>query len=176
MYPIARAYMAQGDPLYNELKALFAPDNGPQDGPADNDEMIIIMDSDDEDFPPLPQLVVHALPALDQVDWNYILVPDSPIAKIVVISSDDDGYDLDGYFDSDADLDYSGDENHIPVVMIEEAIGEMVDPIPNINPAITTALATNEDESTSLTAEIPIPSASLAAIQAEYHCHASVIL
>ncbi|KAL8483194.1 hypothetical protein ACS0TY_026026 [Phlomoides rotata] len=129
---MSRAYMEQGEPLYNELKALFSPDDGPPAAPSDDDEMIIIVDdSDDEDFHPLPLQVVQALPTLNQENLNYILLQDPPLPEIVVISSDsdDDGYDVDGYFDSDFELDYSDDEDHIPVVMIEDDIGEVIDPV-----------------------------------------------
>ncbi|KAL8483193.1 hypothetical protein ACS0TY_026026 [Phlomoides rotata] len=132
LYPMSRAYMEQGEPLYNELKALFSPDDGPPAAPSDDDEMIIIVDdSDDEDFHPLPLQVVQALPTLNQENLNYILLQDPPLPEIVVISSDsdDDGYDVDGYFDSDFELDYSDDEDHIPVVMIEDDIGEVIDPV-----------------------------------------------
>ncbi|KAL8531706.1 hypothetical protein ACS0TY_008339 [Phlomoides rotata] len=167
LYPMARAYMTQGDPLYTELKSLFAPDDVPPDGPLDEDELIVIMDSDDEDFPPLPLPIVHALPALDQHDFNQVILPDPPVAEVVVISSDDDSDDdMYGYFDSDVELDFSDDENHIPVLMIEEAIGEVVDPMPIRTAATNTQLEALHDVPGSPNADLPIPSASLAAIRA----------
>ncbi|KAL8521305.1 hypothetical protein ACS0TY_011731 [Phlomoides rotata] len=166
MYPMARAYMTQGDPLYTELKSLFTSDEAPPDGQFDEDEMIVIMDSDDEDFPQLPLPVVHALPALDQFDFNNIFVPDPPVDEVVVISSDDDSDNIYGYFDSDVELDFSDDEDHIPMLMIEEAIGEVVDPIPSRRETTNTELATIHDVPGSPTADFPIPSASLAATRA----------
>ncbi|KAL8526287.1 hypothetical protein ACS0TY_015491 [Phlomoides rotata] len=76
MYPMARAYMTQGDPLYTELKSLFAPDDAPPDGAFDEDEMTVILVPDDR----------HALPTLDHFNFNHILVPDSPVDEVVVIS------------------------------------------------------------------------------------------
>ncbi|KAL8491859.1 hypothetical protein ACS0TY_023456 [Phlomoides rotata] len=49
VYPMSRAYMTHGEPLYDELKALFSLDDGAKNDPADDDELIIIVDSDDED-------------------------------------------------------------------------------------------------------------------------------
>ncbi|KAL8530100.1 hypothetical protein ACS0TY_007256 [Phlomoides rotata] len=44
-YPMSKAYLAQGEPLYNELKYLFSI----EESMADEDNPIIIPDSDDED-------------------------------------------------------------------------------------------------------------------------------
>ncbi|KAL8507056.1 hypothetical protein ACS0TY_017804 [Phlomoides rotata] len=132
-YPMSRVYMTQGEPLYDDLKDLFAPDNGPQDDPSDDDELIIIVDSDDEDVPLFQFPIMHALPALDEVDIHLPVLPDS--------------------------RGFSDDEDHIPVMMIEESIGEII----NLDPA--TSLVPNNDNSDSPSNDLPIPSASLAAIR-----------
>ncbi|KAL8462182.1 hypothetical protein ACS0TY_032493 [Phlomoides rotata] len=43
VYPLTRVYRSAGEPLYNQLRELFAPAVDPGD-----DELIIIVDSDDE--------------------------------------------------------------------------------------------------------------------------------
>ncbi|KAL8535253.1 hypothetical protein ACS0TY_011031 [Phlomoides rotata] len=172
-FPMARAYMSYGEPLYNELRALFAPD----DGPDSDDELIIIVD--DEDF---PQMVVHALPPLDQVNLDYIVIPDSPVPEVVMISSSDDDEDfyglfvsdneneeLFGYFDSGVDLDYTDDEDHILVEMVEDVAGEVVDPVIIINIDDTPDTVQADDALFIANTDIPILSASLAAIHEACH-------
>ncbi|KAL8526250.1 hypothetical protein ACS0TY_015464 [Phlomoides rotata] len=155
MYTMTRAYMTQGEPLFAELKALFAPDDPPQD----DDELIVIVDSSDDDLPIFQHEVMQPLPPLDQVDLNLPIAPDSPIAEIVIISSDEGSDDYQGYFDSDIELDWSDDEDHIPVVMVEEAIGEIVNPEPPNN------VVSMPNEINSPKEDLPIPSASIAAIR-----------
>ncbi|KAL8531800.1 hypothetical protein ACS0TY_008410 [Phlomoides rotata] len=131
VYPMSRACMTQGEPLFDDLQALFAPDNGPQHDPIDDDELIIIVDSDDEDMHLFQFPLVHALPVLDQVDIHLPILLDSPVPEVVFISSDECSPNFNGYFDSDVDLGFSDDEDHIPVLMIEDAIEEIINPIPN---------------------------------------------
>ncbi|KAL8514348.1 hypothetical protein ACS0TY_013461 [Phlomoides rotata] len=159
VYPMSRAYMTQGEPLYDDLKDLFAPDNGPQHDQSDDDELIIIVDSDDEDVPLFQFPLVHALPTLDEVDIHLHVLPDSLVLEVVFISSDEGSPNFNGYFDSDVDLGFSDDEDHILVMMIEEAIGEIINP----NPA--SSLVPSNDNSDSPSNDLPIPSASLAAIR-----------
>ncbi|KAL8523455.1 hypothetical protein ACS0TY_013421 [Phlomoides rotata] len=161
IYLMARAYMTQGEPLFDELKVLFPPDDGPQDDPddEDDDDVIVIVDSSDDEMPIFQHEVMHALPALDQVDLQLPIAPDSPIAEVVMISSDKDSDDFLGYFDSDISLDWSDEENHIPVVMVEEAISEIVNPPP---PNITVEDA---DEMNSPNSVVSIPAESLFAIR-----------
>ncbi|KAL8498149.1 hypothetical protein ACS0TY_021471 [Phlomoides rotata] len=56
LYPMLRAYLTAGDPLYYQLKELFAPDNDEGD-----DDIIIVIDSDDDEYPLIDDLVVHVL-------------------------------------------------------------------------------------------------------------------
>ncbi|KAL8548817.1 hypothetical protein ACS0TY_007907 [Phlomoides rotata] len=64
VYPMARAYITHGEPLYAELKAPFSPDDAAENDPLDDDELIIIVDSDDEeDLQPHPFQFLQALPA-----------------------------------------------------------------------------------------------------------------
>ncbi|KAL8488379.1 hypothetical protein ACS0TY_024600 [Phlomoides rotata] len=158
-YPMSRAYMTQGEPLFDDLNDLFAPDDGPHNDPNDDDELIIIVDSDDKDVPLFQFPLMQALPALDQVDIHLSYLPNSPGPEVVIISSDEGSPDFYGYFDSDVDLEFSDNENHILVMMIEDAIGEI------INPVLTIDLVLSDEDMDSPTHDIPIPSASLAAIR-----------
>ncbi|KAL8515034.1 hypothetical protein ACS0TY_013933 [Phlomoides rotata] len=111
---------------------MFAPNDPPQDDPKDDNELIVIVDSTNDDLPIFQHEVMQPLPPLDQVDLNLPITPDSLVAEIMVISSDEGSDDFQGYFNSDVELDWSDDENHIPVVMVEETISEIVNPeLPN---------------------------------------------
>ncbi|KAL8524663.1 hypothetical protein ACS0TY_014315 [Phlomoides rotata] len=146
LYPMSRAYLTAGDPLYNEIKELFAPDDD-----VDDDDIIIVIDSEDDEYPLLEELVVHALPAAAY----YPLDED-----ILVISADDDDSFIDGLFDSDIDLGFSSDEEPPPALVTPD---EAVSGLSNVDPVNLNA-PPNEEEVMSLVIPIPIISASEAAI------------
>ncbi|KAL8544001.1 hypothetical protein ACS0TY_004522 [Phlomoides rotata] len=160
MYPMSCAYKTQGEPLFTELRSLFAPDDGPQNDPEDDDELIIIVDSDDEDMPPIPFQIVQALPALDPADLQVPMQPDAPVPEVIEISSDESNHNYHDYFDSDVDLDFSDDENQFPPLPIDDIIGEIINPEPMYSSA------SSEYDIGSPTSTILIPSASLFAIRA----------
>ncbi|KAL8469614.1 hypothetical protein ACS0TY_032460 [Phlomoides rotata] len=160
-----RAYMTQGEPLYNELKELFAPNDPPPEDPNDDDDLIIIVDGDDEDLPMFQHEVIHALTTLDQFEVDLVIIPDSPVLEIVMISSDDDSNDIYGYFDSDFDLESSDDEDDIPVVIVGDPVGEVINPVPNDIVVANINIIGSDDEVNSPMTDVPIPSASLAAIR-----------
>ncbi|KAL8549629.1 hypothetical protein ACS0TY_008466 [Phlomoides rotata] len=148
LYPMSRAYLTTGDPLYNKLKELFAPGDD-----IDDDDLIIVIDGEDKEYPLFEEPVVHALPAAAY----YPLDED-----IVVISSDEDDEFVDGLFDSNIDLGFSSDDE-LPQALVtpDEAVSGLsnVDPI-NLNAPPT------EEEVMSPVIHVPIISASAAAIQA----------
>ncbi|KAL8541931.1 hypothetical protein ACS0TY_002979 [Phlomoides rotata] len=160
MYPLSRAYKSQGEHLLTELWSLFAPDDGPDNDPEDDEELIIIVDSDDEDMPPIPFQIVHALPALDQADLQLPMQPDSPVPEVIVISSDESNHSYQDYFDSDVDLDFSDDEHYFPPLPEDDTIGEILNPDPMYSSD------SSEDSLASPTSTIPIPVESLFAIRA----------
>ncbi|KAL8485349.1 hypothetical protein ACS0TY_027593 [Phlomoides rotata] len=134
-----------GEPLYTHLKELFAPDNDPGD-----DELIIIVDSEDDDIPLVPQNVVHALPTHNEQP----LLND----EILVISSDEDEDFLDGVFDSDVDLDYDDVENHDPQLSIDDVVSSIS------HDSLTDNSHKSDEEVESPFDDIPIPTESLFAI------------
>ncbi|KAL8499203.1 hypothetical protein ACS0TY_022250 [Phlomoides rotata] len=158
MYPMSRAYVTQGEPIFTELKALFAPDDGSQNDPEDDDELIIIVDSDDEDLPPIPFQIVHALPALDQVDMQLPMHLESLVPEVVVISSDESSHSFHDYFDLDIDIEFNDDENHTPALNQEVRIGEIVNPDPIYSSA------SSDDDIVSPRSTLLIPAESLFAI------------
>ncbi|KAL8535967.1 hypothetical protein ACS0TY_011569 [Phlomoides rotata] len=160
MYPMSRAYRTQGEPLFTELRSLFAPNDGPLNDPEDDDELIIIVDSDDEEMPPIPFQIVHALPALDQADLQQPMQPESPVPEVIVISSDESNHNYHDYFDSDVDLDLSDDEHQFPPLPVDDTIGEIL----NSDPMYSSS--SSEYDIGSPTSTIPIPSESLFAIRA----------
>ncbi|KAL8477584.1 hypothetical protein ACS0TY_029762 [Phlomoides rotata] len=163
MYPLSRAYTTQGEPLWTELKTFFTPDDGSNDGADSDDELIIIVDSDDEDMSPVPYQIVHALPALDQADLQLPVLPNSPAPEVIEISSDESNHSYHDYFDSDIDLGFSDDENQINPVLVDETIGEI------LNPEILYSSDSSDFDVGSPTSTIPIPSASFFAIRAAMH-------
>ncbi|KAL8539973.1 hypothetical protein ACS0TY_001541 [Phlomoides rotata] len=122
LYPMSRAYLTAGDPLYYQLKELFAPDDDEGD-----DDIITVIDSDDDNNPLIDDLVVHALPAVAYYPLD---------ADIVVISSDDDEEFIDDLFDSDVDLGFSSEEENVSAVVANDAVSGLsnVDPT-HLNPA-----------------------------------------
>ncbi|KAL8473598.1 hypothetical protein ACS0TY_030439 [Phlomoides rotata] len=163
MYPLSRAYTTQGEPLWTELKTFFTPDDGSNDGADSDDELIIIVDSDDEDMSPVPYQIVHALPALDQADLQLPVLPNSPAPEVIEISSDESNHSYHDYFDSDIDLGFSDDENQINPVLVDETISEI------LNPEILYSSDSSDFDVGSPTSTIPIPSASFFAIRAAMH-------
>ncbi|KAL8537304.1 hypothetical protein ACS0TY_012454 [Phlomoides rotata] len=108
---MSMAYMTQGDPLYDGLKELFAPGE---------DELIIIIDSDDEDFPLHHQEVVKALPAVNELAPQ--VNAEAIVDVIWNISSDEDVNYMDDMFEQDVDIGFTDDEDHILLVDISELV------------------------------------------------------
>ncbi|KAL8481225.1 hypothetical protein ACS0TY_027669 [Phlomoides rotata] len=158
MYPMSRAYRTQGEPLFTELRSLFAPDDGPDNDPEDDEELIIIVGSDDEDVPPIPFQIMHALPALDQADLQLPIQPDSPVPELIVISSDESNHNYHDYFNSDVDIDFSDDEHQFPPLLEDDTIGEILNPDPMYSSD------SSKDSLALPTSTIPIPAESLFAI------------
>ncbi|KAL8548731.1 hypothetical protein ACS0TY_007842 [Phlomoides rotata] len=126
-YPMAKAYMAYGEPLYDELKLLFSP------GDHGEDDVIVIQDSDEEgDLPPppvdiqQPPVEIQQPVAVEMVDEppsppvNDVYEELSPI-EVINISDDDDVLDSDGIniIDSDDEL--------FSFSSVEDANGEVID-------------------------------------------------
>ncbi|KAL8523295.1 hypothetical protein ACS0TY_013321 [Phlomoides rotata] len=111
---MSKAYLTQGEPLYNELKFMFGTE-----GPiANEDNPIIIPNSDDED-----EQVPNALDALPPPEPTDEQVPnahneDDLVAPVIVISDNEDDDILD---DEDNDS-----EDYFPLSSLEEAAGEVV--------------------------------------------------
>ncbi|KAL8528565.1 hypothetical protein ACS0TY_006114 [Phlomoides rotata] len=147
VYPLTRAYRSVGEPLYNQLRELFAPTDDPGD-----DELIIIVDSDDENIPLDNNKIVHALPAANVVQ---------PLDDdILVISSDEDEDFIDGVFDSNVDIDYDDLEDYVlPDLSVDNVVSSIS------NDVIIVADTPSDDEVESPNVDFPIPSASLAAIR-----------
>ncbi|KAL8488398.1 hypothetical protein ACS0TY_024611 [Phlomoides rotata] len=162
VYLMARAYMTHGEPLYDELKALFSPDDGAENDPVDDDELIIIVDSDDEeDLQQHPFQFVQALPAAQMVDIPLPVNPGSPDPEVIEISSDESNHSYHDYFDSDVDIDFSDDDDfNANDVNMNTAVGEIINPVPRM------VSDSSDDDTVYPNSTILIPSASLRAIRA----------
>ncbi|KAL8489304.1 hypothetical protein ACS0TY_025277 [Phlomoides rotata] len=162
VYPMARAYMTNGEPLYEELKALFSPDDGAENDPVDDDDLIIIVDSDDEEnMEQHPFQFVQALPAPQLVDIPLPVHPGSPDHEVIEISSDESNHSYHAYFDSDVEIDFSDDDEYYAAALnMNPSVGEVIDPVPIV------VSDSSDDESLIPNNVVPIPSASLQAIRA----------
>ncbi|KAL8524606.1 hypothetical protein ACS0TY_014275 [Phlomoides rotata] len=125
VYPMSRAYIFQGEPLFTKLKTLFGPeDDDDGTGP------ILIVDSDEEGHPHYQEEVVHALPAQ---------APDAPlIPKLVIISFDSDNDDIYDMLDSNVELNFTTDEevNALEVV-VSDPVAEVIDGFLNSDDEVT---------------------------------------
>ncbi|KAL8506994.1 hypothetical protein ACS0TY_017757 [Phlomoides rotata] len=129
-YPMSKAYLVQGEPLYNELKYLF----GIEDLMADDDNPIIIPDNDGEDEqvpdavnpPPSPAEHENQAPVQvgNLVDENQHLMPlnqPHPVPVINISSDEDEDIPF------DVDIIISDSDDYFPLSSLEESAGEVVD-------------------------------------------------
>ncbi|KAL8457424.1 hypothetical protein ACS0TY_035326 [Phlomoides rotata] len=108
VYPLSRAYTTQGEPLLDELKELFSPDD-----PEVDDDIIIIVDSDEEEIPLFHEEIVQAVPIVGD--------------DIVIISSDDDSFEGLFGFDSESDFSFLDVDDFLTDSSVDTVVGEIVD-------------------------------------------------